>query len=179
MPSVNRPRNASRPDYDADSPTPLPWSPAIDRLFFYNFSFRNSLLHFIVEVLIVIQSIFRRLSVCLALFCALLSTSELRAELYEIRGYLLGEQGDENAVDQYLSEALLPALKRQGIGPIGVFTNAENDTEDKTVFVVIPHEDPPAMAANRAHLVLDEQYQKDAAPFFARGNRNKAYQRNH
>lgn len=107
-----------------------------------------------------------------------MSPANLQAELYEIRGYVLGENGDEAAVDQYLSKALIPALQRQGIGPVGAFTNSENDqTGVKTIFVVIPHDGPESMGRNRQKVQSDEQYQKDAEAFFARGNRNRAYQR--
>ncbi|MEM1068122.1 MAG: NIPSNAP family protein [Planctomycetota bacterium] len=130
-----------------------------------------------------ITSFLRPLSVCCAVVCLLASSMEANAELYEIRGYVLGadgdsSMGDEQAVDQYLSEALLPALKRSGVGPVGVFTNSEDDeTGIKTVFVVIPYADPAAMGSSRAQVQSDEQYQKDAEEFFKRGNRNKAYQR--
>lgn len=102
----------------------------------------------------------------------------LHAEVYEVRGYVLGEKGDEAEIDQYLSKALLPALRRSGIGPVGVFTNAESDeTGIKTVFVIIPHADAAAMSENRAKVQADEQYAKDAKSISARGNRNRAYQR--
>ena len=75
--------------------------------------------------------------------CFLIPTSNLEAELYEVRGYILGDDSDEDSVDEYLSHALIPALKRHGIGPIGAFTNASNDeTGVKTIFVIIPHNDP-------------------------------------
>ena len=54
--------------------------------------------------------------------CFLTSPSNIKAELYEVRGYILGDNGDEESVDEYLSHALIPALKRHGIGPVGAFT---------------------------------------------------------
>ena len=89
--------------------------------------------------------------------------------MYEVRGYVIGDDGDEAAVDQYLSNALLPCLKRHGVGPIGAFTNAPSDkTGTKTAFVIIPHTDPLAMVQNRELVQSDQQYLGDAAAFFLR-----------
>jgi hypothetical protein len=72
----------------------------------------------------------------------------------------------------------LPCLKRHGIGPIGVFTNASTDKiEIKTTFVIIPHDDPSAMTQNREVIQSDEEYQNDAAVFFTHGNQEKSYER--
>ena len=111
-------------------------------------------------------------------FFLLLPSSNIKAELYEVRGYILGDGSDEDSVDEYLSHALIPALKRYGIGPVGAFTNAPNDeTGAKTIFVIIPHNNPSAMLQNREMIQSDQQYQGDAATFFARTNRDKSYQR--
>ena len=111
-------------------------------------------------------------------FFLLLPSSNIKAELYEVRGYILGDGSDEDSVDEYLSHALIPALKRYGIGPVGAFTNAPNDeTGSKTIFVIIPHNDPSAILQNREVIQSDQQYQGDAAAFFGRSNRDKSYQR--
>ena len=125
------------------------------------------------------RSLFYRVACGLAaLVVTLVSVSRGAAEVYEIRSYVLGEKGDEAVVDEYLSKALLPACERHGIGPIGAFTNAASDeTGIKTVLIVIPHADAAAMVANRVKVQSDETYLADAASIFARGNRNKAYQR--
>ncbi len=63
-------------------------------------------------------------------------------QYYEVRSYILGETGNSDAIDQYLSEALLPALARQKVGPVGVFSNSENDASGSSrVIVVIPYSD--------------------------------------
>ena len=104
--------------------------------------------------------------------------SNTQAEVYEVRGYILGDDSNEDSVDEYLSHALIPALKRYGIGPVGAFTNAPNDeTGSKTIFVIIPHSDPSVMLQNREVIQSDQQYQGDAAAFFAHSNRDKSYQR--
>ena len=126
------------------------------------------------------NKIFFQTALLLTAFCInfYIFPSDIRAEVYEIRGYIIGDNGDEAVVDQYLSNALLPCLKRHGVGPIGAFTNAPSDkTGTKTTFVIIPHTDTLAMVQNRELVQSDQQYLGDAAAFFLRGNRDKSYQR--
>ena len=126
------------------------------------------------------NKIFFQTALLLTAFCInfYIFPSDIRAEVYEIRGYIIGDNGDEAVVDQYLSNALLPCLKRHGVGPIGAFTNAPSDkTGTKTTFVIIPHTDTLAMVQNRELVQSDQQYLGDAAAFFSHGNRDKSYQR--
>ena len=89
--------------------------------------------------------------------CLLTYPSSIKAELYEVRGYILDDNSDEDSVDEYLAHALIPALKRHGIGPIGAFTNAPNDeTGEKTIFVIIPHSDPLAILQDREAIQSDQ-----------------------
>ena len=50
--------------------------------------------------------------------CFLIPTSNLEAELYEVRGYILGDDSDEDSVDEYLSHALIPALSDMVLGQL-------------------------------------------------------------
>jgi len=82
---------------------------------------------------------------------ALASTARLTAgdatapgnrEYYELRAYRLRPDGARDLLDHYLEAALLPALRRRQIGPVGVFNevSAKPDTvHQPTVWVVIPH----------------------------------------
>src|SRR5258707_10633017 len=87
-----------------------------------------------------------------AAVCAAAAGSTLAAEpkgkggeLYELRTYQLKE-GKREALDAYLNKAFIPALKRFGIGPVGVFV----ETVDKglpRVFVLIVHSSSDQFAA--------------------------------
>jgi hypothetical protein len=58
-------------------------------------------------------------------------------ELYELRTYTL-KPAKQPALDEYLGKAYLPALKRVGVGPAGVFAGpAENDL--LKVYVLVVH----------------------------------------
>jgi hypothetical protein len=99
-------------------------------------------------------------------------------QYYEVQTYLLREDGDEALVDQYLRDALLPALKRQGVGPVGVFEPAEADSNDRpSIVVVIPAESLEAIHSVRTALRKDDQFLSDAAEYLQRGPKNPPYER--
>lgn len=99
-------------------------------------------------------------------------------QFYEVRTYVLGADGDEDAVDQYLSEALLPALQRQGIQPVGVFEPAPQDTNDRpAVIVVIPYRSSDQMAVSAAKLAQDASYLEAAKSYLDRGPKEAPYAR--
>lgn len=99
-------------------------------------------------------------------------------QYYEIRTYLIGDSGDVDAVDQYLKTALVPALTRQELGPIGVFEPNESDQNQSTrIIVVIPYSSPGQMASVNDALRNDEDYQKAAKPYLERSPSESPYQR--
>ncbi len=100
------------------------------------------------------------------------------SQFYEVRSYILGETGDAAAIDDYLSTALLPALGRQDVGPVGVFTNSENDASGSArIVVVIPYNDAAQMPKVRTLVEADSQYQADAKGYFEQGAKAPPYQR--
>lgn len=111
------------------------------------------------------------------------ASAEGPAQHYEVRSYLLEEAGDrasedERAIDDYLRDALLPALARQGIGPVGVFRNSANDeTESPRIVVVIPFDDPADFARVRSTIETDSEYQAAAKGYLDRGPRDAPYRR--
>ena len=115
------------------------------------------------------------------LLCAM-STVSLRADdshqYYEVRSYVLGETGDVDAIDTYLSEALLPALGRQDVGPVGVFTNSADDESGKArIVVVIPYASADAIKTINAKVEADEQYKSAAKAYLDRDPKDSPYQR--
>ena len=59
-------------------------------------------------------------------------------EYYELRIYRLKEGAPHELLDAYLEKALIPALNRVGIKPVGAFTEPEQK-EGPGVFVLIPY----------------------------------------
>tara|TARA_R110002049_G_scaffold2750_2_gene21665 strand:+ start:525101 stop:525880 length:780 start_codon:yes stop_codon:yes gene_type:complete len=99
-------------------------------------------------------------------------------QYYEVRSYLLSEKSDTKAIDTYLEDALLPALQRQGIGPIGVFTNAPSDESGSPrIVVVIPYDSPNQIATVKKNVAADADYQSAAEPLLGRQKNDAAYDR--
>jgi hypothetical protein len=106
------------------------------------------------------------------------SSRDVALQYYEVRTYVLGEKGDAEAIDRYLEGSLLPALKKNGIGPVGVFSPAEVDTNDRpSIVVVIPFQNADAIASLRESLPRTEQYLTDAESYLGRGPENPPFQR--
>ncbi|MCC7335779.1 MAG: NIPSNAP family protein [Pirellulaceae bacterium] len=96
----------------------------------------------------------------------------------EVRTYTLVDEAAEAKLDAYLESALLPALERQGLGPIGVFdqaptqdddANKDDDSKAKSVQVllVIPGPSVEAVTSASGKLASDDTYQKAAADYLS------------
>ncbi len=118
------------------------------------------------------------LMIALGMVTASPALSDDSREYYEVRTYLLGDDGDEAAVDAYLRDALLPALARKDIGPVGVFTNTPTDeSASPRIVVVIPYDAPERMTEAAAAVEADPEYQEAAKEYLARGPKDPPYQR--
>ena len=84
-------------------------------------------------------------------------------DLYDLRTYTL-KPAKQTLLNDYLSQAFLPAAKRLGAGPVGVFAEpAEKDLLRVHVLVVHPTAD--SLASLPAKLAADDGYQKAAAAY--------------
>jgi hypothetical protein len=96
-------------------------------------------------------------------------------ELYELRVYSLPAK-KQDILDTYLSRAFLPALKRYGIGPVGVFM--EKGVEDKhKVYVLIVHSSAEQVTALPLRLHMDEEHRKAAKEYLDATPRDPVYTR--
>jgi len=79
-------------------------------------------------------------------------------------------------LEEYLGKALLPALRRQGVGPVGVFTE-KSDQDMKRVYVlsVLPSAD--RLAALPGLLAADEAYLKAGADYLNAPANDPVYSR--
>jgi hypothetical protein len=67
------------------------------------------------------------------------SQAKATRDMYQIRIYQLKDQAQEQRMDRYLQEALVPALNRAGIARVGVFKPIANDTASvRRIYVLIP-----------------------------------------
>lgn len=97
-------------------------------------------------------------------------------DLYELRSYLL-KAAKRLLLDAYLSKALIPALKRLGSGPVGVFSEKVEGGDDVRVFVLIVHPSADKAVSLAAHLHADAEYQKAGGEFLAARAADPAYAR--
>jgi hypothetical protein len=99
-------------------------------------------------------------------------------QYYEIRHYTILDENSEAAIDEYLKGAFVPALQRQGIGPIGVLVSGPKDENaQRRIVVVTPLNGPEQLLSIQNQLAKDEVYQQAAGKFLSRENENPAYGR--
>ncbi len=103
-------------------------------------------------------------------------------QIYELRTYVLNEGGDHAVIDAYLEKALIPALGRIGIGPVGVFTELPPAGDVKVerppmLHVLITYPRMNAWLAQERKLGKDKEYQVAAKAYLNAPKSNPAYAR--
>jgi hypothetical protein len=85
-------------------------------------------------------------------------------EFYQLRRYAL-RNGPQSALAQgYFEHALIPALRRMGVGPVGAF-KLDVGAEMPAYYVLIPAESAESLMEFDARLGADAEYGKAAAGF--------------
>jgi hypothetical protein len=85
-------------------------------------------------------------------------------EYYELRRYRLRRGPQQPIVDTYMREALVPALQRAGVGPVGVF-NVTIGADNPTLHLLITYKTIDAFASLPARLSADAAYQSAGAAY--------------
>ena len=81
-------------------------------------------------------------------------------QYYRLSVYHFKNSDQEKILDQYFSDALLPALHRMHIASAGVFKALANDTAlDKKVYVLIPFNSAGEVQHLNDELQKDKNYQ--------------------
>src|SRR5688500_17894306 len=105
----------------------------------------------------------------LVLFCQFFVTANpapAPRQYFTIRVYHFMNERQEQRLDSFLRDGLLPALQRQGIKKTGVFKPVANDTaSDKKIYVLIPFNNAEQMAQLSSRLEKDKVYAKTASRF--------------
>ena len=101
-----------------------------------------------------------------------------KQEYYEIRIYQLANGDQEQRLDAYLKDALVPALHRAGMNKIGVFKPVGNDTAAvRKVFVLIPYKSLSDLEALDSKLEKDNSYATAGADYINTAHDNPVYTR--
>jgi hypothetical protein len=85
-------------------------------------------------------------------------------EFYELRRYTMLPGAKQRLLNSYLSDAAIPAMRRAGTGPVGVFSVVYG-TNSPTLYVLIVHPTLDSVATLRQRLWQDSEYLKAGAPF--------------
>ena len=97
-------------------------------------------------------------------------------EYYELRTYSIPFNGSENALHNYLEEALLPALNRNGVINVGVFEALGNPTP-KQIILLIPYKNISTYAEIIISLTTDKKYLEMRKPYDTLSYDKKVYSR--
>lgn len=103
-------------------------------------------------------------------------TSSGKPQFFELRTYTTKSEEQQKRIDAFWREAAVPAYRRLGYGPIGVFTENEASPTNR-VYVLIAHDSLEAIAGIPAKLAADAEYQKNGASFLDTARTNAAYVR--
>lgn len=96
--------------------------------------------------------------------------------VYELRMYSL-KPAKQPLLDAYLSKALMPALKRLGIGPVGAFVEKGTPEDTLNVYVLIVYPSADAVAGLSTRLAGDEEYLKDGKEYLTAPASDPVYSR--
>ena len=97
-------------------------------------------------------------------------------EYYELRQYHLQTGPQTKLTQNYVSDALIPALNRLGISPIGAF-NLSIGPEMPMLYLLIPSKTIEPLVTAELRLAQDETFLKAAEPFWNAPANEPAYTR--
>ncbi len=97
-------------------------------------------------------------------------------ELYLLRRYTL-QSGPQTALaEHFFADALVPALTRLGLGPVGVF-RLDIGPDTPTFYLLLPGHDAATLATLDNQLALDAAFLQAAQPFWAAPATSPAFHR--
>ncbi len=97
-------------------------------------------------------------------------------EFYHLRRYALQSGPQTKLTESYFSDALIPALGRMGMGPVGAF-RVDIGPETPVYYLLIPGASLQALAELDLRLVEDAAFLKAADPFWNATAAAPAFQR--
>lgn len=97
-------------------------------------------------------------------------------DYYEWRTYRVENTDQQERVIEHLETAALPAWKRRGVGPVGVFTEI-GEGATPAVHVLLTFDSPARAASLRAGVQADPAYREAAADYLAAAKDDPAFAR--
>lgn len=103
---------------------------------------------------------------------------EQAREFYQLKTYMFDTDEQVQTTDNYLKDAFLPALKKQGIKNIGVFKSRLNETDSlKKIVVLIPFSSLARFHALDGELAKDNSYLTAGSDYINASYEQPPYQR--
>jgi hypothetical protein len=87
-------------------------------------------------------------------------------EYYQLRKYHMQTGPQTKLTDSYVADALIPALNRLGIAPVGAF-HLDLGPETPTLYVLMPSSNLETLVNLELRLAEDEAFMKAAEPFWS------------
>jgi hypothetical protein len=97
-------------------------------------------------------------------------------EYYLLRRYMLQTGPQTKLTEDYFRGALIPALSRMGLGPIGAF-RVDVGPETPTFYLLVPGASVETVATIDLRLAKDAEFQKAAQPFWEAAATSPAFVR--
>jgi NIPSNAP len=97
-------------------------------------------------------------------------------EYYELRKYHLQSGPQQKLLDTFLAEALIPALNRLGMKPVGAF-NLYLGPETPSLYLLIPSNSLDTLATAELKLAQDEEFLRRGEPFLNAPAKEPPYER--
>lgn len=97
-------------------------------------------------------------------------------QYYELRKYLLQSGPQSQITGKYISDALIPALNRMGISPVGAFS-LNIGPETPTLYLLLPSANLETLVNAELRLREDHQFLAAAEPFWSCPAGSPAFQR--
>jgi hypothetical protein len=99
-----------------------------------------------------------------------------KPEYYELRLYHLRRGPQPKRMHDFFREVALPAMTRNGLGPVGVF-DVLAGPDSPTIYMLIPHRSIESFSTASARVNADAEYQKAGASFLGAPAADPAYLR--
>jgi hypothetical protein len=106
------------------------------------------------------------------------ASSGLSPQFYELRTYHFSAAQKRDAFEKFVGDAMIPALNRLGIQPVGLFGLIDQKSpEANDLWVFLPHESLDSVISLEPRLAADDAYQAAGKDILLAGKRDPAFAR--
>ncbi|MEX2512268.1 MAG: NIPSNAP family protein [Cyclobacteriaceae bacterium] len=101
-----------------------------------------------------------------------------KRDLYELKIYHIENRDQENMIDEFLKNALIPAANRAGIENVGVFKPLASEADaGQKIYVFLPFKNSKSYFNFQAKLDKDQTYLRDGKEYIHAAHSNPPFKR--